>query len=94
MDSKLCRVLIDWVADVALHTLAAGRCSLHILTADVASYRWSLVTGSIALKCVGPSTRDMRSFKTGGRTWQWSFKTGLTVDINAQSMAFISCNIV
>ncbi len=40
--------------------------------------RWSLVTGSVALKC-RLSARSMWSFKTGGLSWQWSLKTGFPV---------------
>ncbi len=32
---------------------------------------------------VGPSARNIWSFKTGGLSWQWSLKTGFTVLIGA-----------
>ena len=42
----------------------------------VSENRWSLVTGSITLN-VGPFARNvqMRSFRTGGLSWQRSLKT-------------------
>ncbi len=41
--------------------------------------RWSLTIGLIVLN-LGPSAKNVWSFKTGGLAWQWSLKTGFTVD--------------
>ena len=45
---------------------------------------WSIKTGGLwrqVLLCwnVGPSAKNVWSFKTGGLSWQWSLKTGFTV---------------
>ncbi len=50
--------------------------------------RWSLQRGSFTLKCIGPSAKNMWSFKTGGLSLEWSFKIGFPVfhfDIMAYS---------
>ncbi len=44
----------------------------------VSQYRWSLVTGSVALKCGTFSAKSIRSFKTCGLSCQWSLQTGFT----------------
>ena len=43
--------------------------------------RWSLVAGSVILKC-SSFCKKVWPFKTGGLWWQWALKTGFTVIYN------------
>ncbi len=43
---------------------------------------WSLVTGSVVLKCWSDSAKNVWPFKTGVLPWQWSLKTGFTVHVH------------
>ncbi len=59
----------------------------------VSQARWSLLTGSITLKC-RTFYQEYLSFKTSGLSWQWSLKTGVTVLVHLHVQPlFALCNL-
>ncbi len=76
-------MLTDYSTAVAGEKSVSIQWNLSWNTSPIAIKAWSLKTGGLWRQVpwhwnVRPA-RNMWSFKTGGVSWQWSFKTGFTV---------------